>query len=108
MQLEDYFDFQAPDVIRLKGHRIGLEHVIERYHEGYSAEQIALDFPGVELEQIYATFVYYLHNRVEVDAYLERVNIEVQRRMREYDAQPPSVLIQRLRAMQRRQEQSAA
>jgi len=108
MQLEDYFDFQAPDVIRLKGHRIGLEHVIERYHEGYSAEQIALDFPGVELEQIYGTFAYYLHNRVEADAYLERINAEVQRRMREYDAQPPSPLVQRLRAMQRRQEQSAA
>ena len=30
MQLEDYFDVLSTDVIRLKGHRIGLEHVIER------------------------------------------------------------------------------
>ena len=25
MQLEDYFDFLAPDDIRIKGHRIGIE-----------------------------------------------------------------------------------
>ncbi len=31
MQLEDYFDFfENPYAIRLKGHRIGLEHIVER------------------------------------------------------------------------------
>ncbi|WP_255427253.1 hypothetical protein [Candidatus Chloroploca sp. Khr17] len=33
MHLENYLDFHAEDVIRLKGHRIGLEHIVERYHE---------------------------------------------------------------------------
>ena len=34
MVLEDYFDFLEPDVIRLKGHRIGIEDVIELYEQG--------------------------------------------------------------------------
>jgi hypothetical protein len=28
MQLEQYFDFLAPDDIRIKGHRIGIESVL--------------------------------------------------------------------------------
>ncbi len=31
MQLEDYFDFLAPDGIRIKGHRIGIETVLYDY-----------------------------------------------------------------------------
>ena len=31
MKLEDYFDFLGPDVIRFKGHRINLEHVVRYY-----------------------------------------------------------------------------
>lgn len=108
MKLEDYFDFQAPDVIRLKGHRIGIEDVIERYHEGYSAEEIVQEFPGLSLEQIHATFAYYLHNRDELDAYLSRVNAAYEQRMREYDAQPASPVVQRVRAALAAQRQSAA
>jgi hypothetical protein len=31
MQSEDYFDFLAPDDIRIKGHRIGIEDVLYEY-----------------------------------------------------------------------------
>jgi hypothetical protein len=31
MQLEDYFDFLAPDDIRLKGSRIGIETILYEY-----------------------------------------------------------------------------
>jgi hypothetical protein len=31
MRLEEYLGFLEPDVLRLRGHRIGLEHVIEAY-----------------------------------------------------------------------------
>ena len=35
MQLEDYFDFLAPNDIRLKGSRIGIESVLFEYiHRG--------------------------------------------------------------------------
>ena len=42
MQLEDYFDFLAPDDIRLKGHRIGIESVLYAYiHQHKTPEEIA-------------------------------------------------------------------
>ena len=40
MQLEDYFDFLAPNDIRLKGSRIGIESVLYEYiHRGKTPEE---------------------------------------------------------------------
>jgi uncharacterized protein (DUF433 family) len=108
MQLEDYLDRVSPDVIRLKGHRIGIEDVIARYHTGASMEHMALEFPGVPLEQLYATIAYYLHHRDAVDAYIARVNAAYRARMQAQDAQPASPLMQRLRALRAQQEHQAA
>ena len=109
MQLEDYLDFQGPDVIRLKGHRIGLEHIVEHYQEGYSPEQIALEYPGVSLEQIYGVIAYYLHNQVEVEGYLARINATAEANYRSWAANP-SPVSQRVRAIleQRMRESQAA
>ena len=71
MQLEDHFDFLAPDDIRIKGSRIGIESVLyEHIHRSQTPEAIGERFPTITLEQIYATILYYLHNREQVDAYL--------------------------------------
>lgn len=91
MQLEEYLDTQGPDVIRLKGHRIGLEHIVERYHDGYSPEQIALDYPGVTLEQMYGVIAYYLHHQAEVDAYIVRIDALAEERRRTFEANMPEV-----------------
>lgn len=99
MFLEDYFDFLEPDVIRIKGHRIGIEDVVEMYQDGYSAEQIALHYPTLTLEQIYATLTYYLHNKPEVEAYLERLRLYVEESIREYERRQPSEVVQRIRAL---------
>ena len=37
MQLEDYFEFLSPDDIRIKGHRIGVDNVLDYYLEGYNS-----------------------------------------------------------------------
>ena len=75
MQLEDYFNFsEAPDYIRIKGHRLGIEHVVRLYNEYCDPEQIAQHFPGLSLEKIYATITYYLHNKAEVDAYIAEID----------------------------------
>jgi len=100
MQLEDYFDFTEPDVIRIKGHRLGLEDVIELYQAGYSAEQISLEFPGLSLEQIHAAITYYWHNQADVDAYLNRLNKMAQESIRLQQKQPLSPVAQRIRALQ--------
>ncbi len=109
MQLEDYFDFLGPDIIRIKGHRINLEHVVRYYNEGYSPEQIAQEYPGLNLEVIYATIAYYLHNKAEVDAMIARQQERTAQMMREMDARPPAPVVERLRALkaQQLQEQSA-
>jgi len=106
MQLEDYLDVQGPDIIRLKGHRIGLEHIVERYHDGYTPEQIALEYPGVSLEQIYAVIAYYLHHQEEVDAYISLIDALAEERRRTWAANMPEVS-RRVRAVIAEQSRKA-
>ncbi len=107
MQLDDYFDFMGPDArdaIRIKGHRIGIEHVLSYYHEGYNPDEIAQEFPGLSLEKIYATITYYLAHRDEVDAYLVRLKARYEQEYAEWAANP-SPLVERLRAVRAQQAQ---
>ena len=70
MQLEDYFDFLAPDDIRIKGTRVGIESILYEYiHRKLSPEEIEPKFRTVTLEQVYATIVYYLRDRETVGKY---------------------------------------
>ena len=73
MELESYFDFIHEDVIRIKGHRIDIEIVLEDYLSGASPEEILIRYPTLTLEKIHATILYYLAKKEEVEAYLERV-----------------------------------
>jgi uncharacterized protein (DUF433 family) len=98
MKLEDYFEFLSPDDIRLKGHRIGIDDVLDYYLEGYTPEEIQANLPSLSLEQIYATITYYLHNRETLDAYLLRLAAWREQRYQEWAANP-SPLVQRLRAL---------
>ena len=98
MLLEEYFDFVAPDDIRIRGHRIGIDNVLHYYLEGYSPEEIAANLPSLSLEEIHATIIYYLRNRAQVDAYLSRLNAWREARYQEW-AGKPSPLIERLRSV---------
>ena len=71
MQLEDYFDFQRPDDIRVKGTRVGIETILYDFiHRARTPEEIAQSYPSVSLEQVYATILYYLHNKEAVSKYI--------------------------------------
>lgn len=71
MNLEDYFDVQAPNDIRLKGTRVGIETVLYGFiHRSRRPEEIARSYPSLTLEQVYATITYYLHKKPEIDQYL--------------------------------------
>lgn len=97
MQLEDYFDFLAPNDIRLKGHRIGIETVLYEYiHRSQAPEEIVDDFPTLSLEQIYATILYYLNNQERIDAYMTDW-LEHGQRMRAEQAKNPTSLMTKLR-----------
>ncbi|GET38156.1 DUF433 domain-containing protein [Microseira wollei] len=70
MQLEDYFDFLAPKDIRIKGTRVGIESILYEYiHRKLSPEEIVPKFRTVTLEQVYATILYYLHNKETIGKY---------------------------------------
>jgi len=57
-------------VWRVGESRVSLDSVIYAFHEGASAEEIALRFPTLELVQVYSVISYYLQNRDEVENYL--------------------------------------
>ncbi|HEX4795534.1 MAG TPA: DUF433 domain-containing protein [Humisphaera sp.] len=99
MQLDDYFAFLSPDDIRIKGHRIGIESVLYEYiHRGQTAEQIAERFPTITLEQVYATILYYLHNKKQVSKYVA-VWLEDARQKREEQSKRNSPFIERVRRL---------
>ena len=91
MHLEEYFEFLAPDDIHIKGTRIGIETVLyDHIHRRRTPEQIIASYPSLTLEQVYATILYYLHNRQMVDAYLSAW-LEFGHRMRREQARDPAV-----------------
>jgi uncharacterized protein (DUF433 family) len=103
MQLQDYFTILAPDDIRIKGTRIGIESILYEYiYRGKTPEEIAEQFHTVTLEQVYATILYYLHNKDEITAYIADW-LEFSRQQRQEQHQHPSparLRFQRLRAKQ--------
>jgi uncharacterized protein (DUF433 family) len=104
MQLEDYLEFVGPDDIRIKGHRLGIEDIIELFHEGYSPEEMTHHFPGLALEKAYAAVTYYLHHRAELDAYVKRIREQSEAEYQAWLADPnPPPVIQRLRALRDKQ-----
>ncbi|MEG4505395.1 DUF433 domain-containing protein [Microcoleus sp. F6_B4] len=105
MQLEDYFEFLDPDDIRIKGHRIGIDDVIKYYLDGYSPDQILEELPSLNLEKIYATLTYYLHNRRQMDAYMLRLAKWREERYQEWLAKEPSDVVKRVRAIKAQREQ---
>jgi uncharacterized protein (DUF433 family) len=95
MQLESYFEFLPDSRIKLKGTRVYLEDVIERYFEGESPEEVTSHFPSVSVEQAYATILYYLANRPKMDIYIltKLINCGFQTRCAKYFCQPPKPVI---------------
>ena len=59
MQLGNYFEFLRVDDIRLKGHRIEIDRVLDERKQGYALEQIIEHFSSLNLEKVYATLTYY-------------------------------------------------
>jgi uncharacterized protein (DUF433 family) len=99
MQLEDYFDVLAPNDIRVKGTRVGIETVLFDYLDlGLFPEDIAVRYPTLTLEQVYATITYYWHKQAELDAYLQ-VCREHEAQMRREQELNLSPAVKRLRAI---------
>jgi uncharacterized protein (DUF433 family) len=100
MQLEDYFEFEKFDTkfgeverIRIKGHRIAIEHVLEHFKAGMQPDQIQREmYPTLTLEEVYATITYYLHNREAVDEYDRKGEAIAEAYYQEYQRRGPYFL----------------
>jgi uncharacterized protein (DUF433 family) len=71
MQLEDYFEFLGPNEIKIKDHRIWMEHVLEEYlYYEMTLEELIERFESLSKEEILAVLLYYHHNKEAMDRYM--------------------------------------
>ncbi|MEB3357046.1 MAG: DUF433 domain-containing protein [Synechococcales bacterium] len=66
--------------IRIGRSRVTLDSLLASYHNGSTPEEIAIQYPVLSLEDIYATIAYYLNHRQRVDDYLEQRHHQAQQR----------------------------
>lgn len=78
--------------IRVGGTRVTLESVIADFHRDATPEEIVHDFPVLKAADVYLVIGYYLANRAEVDAYIQRQHEEGQRLRQEWEADHPNTL----------------
>lgn len=104
MQLEDYFVFLAPNDIRIRGTRVGIETILYDFiHRQRTPEEIVQSYPTLELEQIYATILYYLHNHETVSTYLTNW-LDHGRKILEQQQQNPSPVVVKLMQLKAERE----
>jgi len=116
MQLEDCFEFEKFDTkfgpverIRIKGHRISIEHVLDHYKQGLSAETIQKEvYPTLTLAEVYATITYYLYNKEAVDEYNRRGEEVAEAYYQEYLQRGPYFLRDDALAARQAQDEPAA
>lgn len=63
---------RSPDVcggrVRIHGTRITVNQIAVMYKRGYSAEDIANEYPHLTMAQVYAALAHYHANREEIEA----------------------------------------
>jgi uncharacterized protein (DUF433 family) len=62
---------RSPDIcggrIRIDGTRVTVHQIVTCYQQGLTAEEIADQYPHINLAQVYAALAYYHANREEID-----------------------------------------
>ncbi len=76
-------------VCRVSGTRVSLESLVHALQDGATAEEIAQQYPSVPLPDVYATIAYYLKHRPEVDCYLDNLEQEEARVLKEVRSRSP-------------------
>jgi uncharacterized protein (DUF433 family) len=90
VELANTFEFISPEAIRIKGTRVGIEIVIEKFLDDASPDEIRRHHPHLSLKQIYATITYYLFNRERIDAYIKAGRKRVEAAYEEQRRSPSS------------------
>ena len=94
-------------VVRVSGTRVTLDTVVAAFEEGATAEEIVFQYPSLDLAHVYAVIAYYLQQRPQVEAYLERRRAQARETQRQNEARfDPGGIRERLLA--RRVQHKAA
>ena len=107
MDLRDYFDFIDDENIRIQGHRVYIDNVLSNYLWGEGPDELQRRYPQMSMEKIYATILYYLTNKAEVDAYMDRVEKGREARYQEWlqtVASTPEYIERRERLLEAREK----
>jgi uncharacterized protein (DUF433 family) len=87
----------ADGTVRVRGTRVTLDTVIGAFSDGCTAEEIRIQYPSLQLPDVYAVIAYYLRHRETVDAYLEQQALEAANIKREVEELcPPDGVRERL------------
>lgn len=93
----------AHGVLRVGLSRVTLDVVVAAFHEGATAEEIAHQYPTLDLADVYGVISYYLRHQGEVKAYLSRRRDEAATVRRQNEARvDPSGIRDRLLARRSR------
>ena len=94
-------------VVRVGETRVTLESVVGAFKNGSTSEEITLQFPVLELSDVYAVIGFYLKNQAAVEQHLVQQNADAANTRQKIEAQfPPTDLRQRL--LKRRASQHPA
>jgi uncharacterized protein (DUF433 family) len=78
----------SPDVcggrLRIEGTRITLNQIVMLYKQGFSAEDIADQYPHITLAQVYSALAFYHTNRTTIEADLAAEKAEAERLEKEF------------------------
>ena len=95
----------ADGVMRVGKTRVTLDTVVSAFREGATAEEIAQQYPSIQLADVYSVIGYYLRRQTEVDAYLRARQQRAAEVRRENEGRfDPAGVRDRLLARQGRQE----
>ena len=89
--------------IRIGTSRVTLDTLAAAFAAGATPEQIAQDYPGLDLAEIYASLGYYLRHQQELDDYLARRQEAADTFRRENPGLYPQGIRERLLARRRAQ-----
>lgn len=108
MDVDTCLDSSDSDAIRIRGTRVGLEHIVEGFLQGWTAEDIARTYPTLELKQVYAAICHYLHNQEKIDSYLARIRELDDAAYRQWLEAPCPPAVKRARELRRLGQQAPA
>lgn len=91
--LEDFLEFVAPNAIRIKGHRIGIETIVLEHLNGLTPIEIVIEHPTLSLVEVEAVLEYYRLHKDDVTKYLKLLDEEEEMLRRNQELNPsPAVL----------------